>query len=182
MSTRYHLPLRHDEVAKTVLNSHLKKFYPSKEIKFSLEPEYIHERDHREYWWNVPVEKVTKIPHNKPDLIIWNRETNICSIIDCSRPLDININKKVNEKLENYGQLVRNIQIMYPDYKFQVAPIVVGAMGSVSKCLTNYLKMIGFSEKESKVLIRKLVINSITGTAKICKTFLNFSDPFNNFN
>ena len=50
MSTRYHLPLRHDEVAKTVLNSHLKKFYPSKEIKFSLEPEYIHEIDHREYW------------------------------------------------------------------------------------------------------------------------------------
>ena len=42
--------------------------------------------------------------------------------------------------------------------------------------------MIGFSEKESKVLIPKLVIKSITGTVKICKTFLNFSDPFNNSN
>ena len=71
---------------------------------------------------------------------------------------------------------------MYPDYKFQVAPIVVGVMGSVPKCLTNYLKMIGFSEKESKFLRPKLVIKSITGTVKICKTFLNFSDPFNNFN
>ena len=71
---------------------------------------------------------------------------------------------------------------MYPYYKFQVAPIVVGAMGSVPKCLTNYLKMIGFSEKVCKVLIPKLVINSITGTVKIFKTFLNFSDPFNNFN
>ena len=69
---------------------------------------------------------------------------------------------------------------MYPDYKFQVAPIIVGAMGSVPKCLTNYLKMIGFSEKE--VLITKLVIKSITRTVKDCKTFLNFSDPFNNFN
>ena len=68
---------------------------------------------------------------------------------------------------------------MYPDYKFQIAPIVVGAMGSVPKCLTNYLKMIGFSEKESKVLI---VIKSMTGTVKICKTFLSFSDPINNFN
>ena len=71
---------------------------------------------------------------------------------------------------------------MYADYKFQVAPIVVGVMGSVPKCLTNYLKMIGFSEKESKFLRPKFVIKSITGTVKICKTFLNFSDPFNNFN
>ena len=61
---------------------------------------------------------------------------------------------------------------MYPDYKFQVVPIVVRIMGSVPKSLTNYLQMIGFSEKESKVLILKLVIKSM---------FLNFSDPFNNF-
>ena len=55
-------------------------------------------------------------------------------------------------------------------------------MGSVPKCLTNYFQMIGFSEKESKVLTPKLVIKSITGTVKTCKTVLNFSDPFNNFN
>ena len=83
--------------------------------------------------------------------------------------------------MKSYGQFVRNLQIMYPDYKFQVAPIVVAGMGSVQKCLANYLQMIGFSEKESKVLIPKLVIKSITGTMKICKMFLNFSDPFNNF-
>ena len=61
---------------------------------------------------------------------------------------------------------------MYPDYKFQVAPIVVGAIGSVEKCLTNYFQMIRFSEREStKVLIPKLVIKSITGIVKISKTF-----------
>ena len=115
MSARYYFSLRHDEVAKRVLNSHLKKFYPSKEIKFSSEPEYIYERDHREYCWNGSVKTATKVPHNKPDLIIWNRESKICGIIEFSCPLDININKKVNEKLENYGHLVRNLQIMYPD-------------------------------------------------------------------
>ena len=36
--------------------------------------------------------------------------------------------------------------------------------------------MIRFSEKESKVLVPKLVIKSITGTVKICKTILNVSD------
>ena len=89
----------------------------------------------------MSVKIATNVIH-KADSIIQNRETKICSIIEFSCPLGININKKVNEKLENYGQLVQNLQIMYPDYKFQVATIVVGAMGSVPKCLTDYLDQI----------------------------------------
>ena len=41
MSARYYLPFRHDEVAKAVMNSHLKKFYPSKNIILSSALEYI---------------------------------------------------------------------------------------------------------------------------------------------
>ena len=44
----------------------------------------------------------TKIPHNKPDLAIWNKETKLCLITEFSCPLDINIGRKVNEKLETY--------------------------------------------------------------------------------
>ena len=130
----------------------------------------------------MSVKTATKVPHNKPDLMIWDQEAKICSIIEFSCPLDININRKVNEKLENYVPLVRNLQIMYPEYKFQVAPTVIGAMGYVPKCLINYLKMIGFNENESKVLLTKLEIKSISGTVKICITFLNFNDPFHGFN
>ena len=39
-------------------------------------------------------------------------------------------------------------------------------MGYVPKCLINYLKMIGFNENESKVLISKLEIKFILGTVK----------------
>ena len=96
--------------------------------------------------------------------------------------LDININRKVNEKLERYGPLVRTLQIMYSEYKSQVASTVIGAMGYVPKSLINYLKMSGFNENESKVLISKLEIKSISDTVKICKTFLNFKDLFRDFN
>ena len=71
---------------------------------------------------------------------------------------------------------------MYPEYKFQVALIVIGAMGYVPKCLINYVKTIGFNENESKVLISTLEIKSISGTVKICKPFLNFNEPFYYFN
>ena len=42
MSARYYLPLRHDEVAKTVLNSHLKNFCLDKQITPSSDPEFIY--------------------------------------------------------------------------------------------------------------------------------------------
>ena len=34
----------------------------------------------------------------------------------------------------------RNLLVMYPGYKFEIAPIVVGAMGYVPKCLVTYLQ------------------------------------------
>ena len=90
----------------------------------------------------------TKIQHNKPDLVIWNKETKLCSIIEFSCPLDTNIGRKVNKKLETHGPLIQNIQILYPNYKYEVAPIIIGTMGYAPKSLFNYLKMIRFDERE----------------------------------
>ena len=39
MSSRFYLPLRHDEVAKTFLYSHIKKYNPNKKITLSNESE-----------------------------------------------------------------------------------------------------------------------------------------------
>ena len=97
-------------------------------------------------------------------------------------PVKYQQEQKSQRKARNYGPLVRNLQIMYPEYKCEVAPIVIGAMRYVPKCLINYLKMIEFNENGSKVLITKLEIKSISGTVKNSKTFLNFNDPFHNFN
>ena len=77
MSARYYLPLRHDEVSKSVLNSHLKIFRPDKQITLSSDPEFIYKEHPRQYWWNILIKTATKIPHNKPDLIIWNKETKL---------------------------------------------------------------------------------------------------------
>ena len=117
----------------------------------------------------------------------WDREVKLCGIIKCSCLLDINIKRKVNERLENHGLLVRNfrVQIMYPKYKIQVTPIVIGAVRYVPKCLINYLKMNGFNKNMSKVLISKLEIkarNVKKTTAKVCKRLFNFNDSFHDFN
>ena len=74
-----------------------------------------------------------------------------------------------------YGPLIRNMQMMYPKYKFKMIPVVIGALGYVSKHLQDHLEKLGFTNVESRRLIRKLQVASIGGTVKICKTFLNFS-------
>ena len=94
MSSRFYLPLRHDEVAKTFLYSHIKKYSPDKKITLSNESEYIYTEKHREYWWNISIKTASKVPHNKPDLIISNWETKLCTIVEFSCPLDINAIKK----------------------------------------------------------------------------------------
>ena len=78
--------------------------------------------------------------------------------------------------LDVNAPLVRNLQIMYPGYKFEIAPIAVGAMKYVPKCLVTYLRMVGFEGKEIKLLISRMQVKSISGSVKICKTFLDFND------
>ena len=74
-----------------------------------------------------------------------------------------------------YAPLVRNLQILHPGYKFEIEPIVVRAMGYVPKCLVTYLKMVGFEGKYIKLLILRMQVKSISGSVKICKTFLSFN-------
>ena len=116
----------------------------------------------------------TKIPHKKPDLVIWDKENKMCSIVEFSCPADINITQKVNDKINVYGLLIRNLQIMYPQYKFNMIPIIVGALGYIPKCLTSYLQDLGFDENEATVHIMKMQNIVACGTVKICKTFLRF--------
>ena len=59
------------------------------------------------------------LPYNKPDILIWNKETKIFSVIKISCPADVNITQKKNEKLQKYVPLLRNLQMMYNDYKFE---------------------------------------------------------------
>ena len=48
------------------------------------------------------------------------------------------------------------LQILHPGHKFEIAPIVLGAVGYVPKCLVTYLEMVGFDVKAIKLIIRAM--------------------------
>ena len=150
MSVRYYLPIRHDVVAKTVLKALILKIDPTDKFKHQQDPEYVYKVKDCEFWWNLPIKTATKLKHNKPDIVAWDTAGKICKIIEISCPADVNITKKVEEKLNNYGPLIRNLQIMYPHYKFQMVPIVIGALGYVPKCLEMYIHQLGLIRLKQK--------------------------------
>ena len=137
MSARYYLPLRHDQMGKILYISHIQKHFPETKVKHLQEPEYICRVKHMGCWWNITIKTATKILHNRPDLIIWNHEKGVCTVVDFSCPLDLNITKKVAEKKNNYRPLICNMQIMYPNYKFEMISVVIDCLGYIQ----NDLKM-----------------------------------------
>ena len=173
MSSRYYLPMRHDPVAKAVFKSHLKK-HVGEGVQFPNEYEFIEKHGDYEYWWNVPIRTSTKLAHNKPDILIWNKAEKTCAVVEISCPADMNITKKAKEKLDDYVALLRNLQMLYQGYKFEMVPIIVGALGYVPKELKTNLEKLNFNEKEVKSITRKLQTISVSGTVKIMKTFMGF--------
>ena len=176
MSVRYYLPIRDDVVAKAVLKDLILKIDPTNKFKHQQDPEYVYKVKECEFWWNLSIKTATKLKHNKLDIVAWDRAGKICKIIEITCPADVNITTKVEEKLNNYGPLIRNLQIMYPHYKCQMVPIVTGALGYVPKFLEMYIHQLGFNKIETEKLVRKLQNISAFGTVKICKTFLSFHD------
>ena len=53
-----------------------------------------------------------------------------------------------------------------------MVPIVTGALVYVPKCLEMYINQIGFNKTETEKSVQKLQNRSVSGTVKICKTFL----------
>ena len=94
--------------------------------------------------------------------------------IEFSCPSDVNISSKIQEKFNYYVALLRVMQILYRDYRFEVIPIVVGALGYIPKCLFKYMEDLGFKKNEAKRHINTMQRIVTSGTVKICKTFLDF--------
>ena len=91
MSTRYYLPLRHDALAKYILKVIITKNHPNENYRDLNEYEFVKKIGDKEYWWNISIKTATKIPHNKTELVIWDKAKKLYSIVEFSSPADINI-------------------------------------------------------------------------------------------
>ena len=86
-----------------------------------------------------------------------------CSVIEISWPADV-----------KYPPLLRNLQLMYNDCRFEMISITIGAFRFASNDLKISLGNLNFDKKETKSLIRKLQTITVSGTVKIVETIIRF--------
>jgi len=75
------------------------------------------------------------IEARRPDLIVVDKKMRACIIVDVAVPGDCRVHDKEKEKVEKYQELKREIKRLWSLRKVQVVPIVVGALGRVSKSI-----------------------------------------------
>jgi hypothetical protein len=106
------------------------------------------------------------IPNNKPDIIIRDNEKGICTLIDAAIPGHGNVIKKEAEKILKYEDLITEIQRTW-NVKTKLAPVIIGATGTISKSFRKYLSSI-----TGKHDIKEIQKTAILGTAHILRKVL----------
>ena len=77
-----------------------------------------------------------QIDHNKPDIVVLDKQLRSHLIIDIAWPFDTRVRRKEQEKVENYQDLKHEIRRVWKCRELTIIPTVNGAVGTVPKGLT----------------------------------------------
>ena len=168
MSSNLYTTARHNPVAKVILNEVIKEDQQPRIDR----PLPVINTPTKEIWWDKPLQTPNKIEHNRPDIVIWDRNRTTCTIVEVGVPLDFNIASRQRNKADKYMPLISELQQMYPGFKYQVAPIILGALGTVPNRLKEELLKLNIAEDQVRNVIKKLQKTAIIGSIKIMKTFM----------
>ena len=117
--------------------------------------------------WDMTIQCDHYIEARRPDILVVEKESKKALIIDIASPGDCNVGEKESEKIEKYQDLKREIMKLWSLKSVEVIPVVVGALGSVSKKIGQYLEKIGID-----VRIGLLQKTALLGTARILRSVL----------
>ena len=165
------MPVRHNEVCKLIYNALIKLHHPEQRYQI---PTSIWSSESLEIWWDILIKTIPQIPHNRPDIVVWRKHEKTCYIIDICIPLDENIHRQEKEKVDRYTQLKVSLIRLYPQYTYEIVPIVLGATGLVTRSLTEYLKTLGF---DKNALVPKLQLKALTGSMRVMKSAMAMKKP-----
>ena len=117
--------------------------------------------------WDSPIQTDRHIPCNKPDIVIREKTSNKCLMIEVAIPSDYNIQKKTTEKISKYIDLQIECQRMW-NKTVEVISVIVGATGVVEERLKTDLKHI-----PGRHNIHNVQGSAILGTAHILRRALS---------
>ena len=125
---------RHDNVAKKVHWDFCKKNgLEHTEKWYEHVPEGVVENEEVKVLWDINVQCDNVIEARRPDIIVIDKKERKGLIIDIAVPADVRVEEKEREKVEKYQDLKREIGRLWNLKKVEITPVVIGALGSVTK-------------------------------------------------
>ena len=117
--------------------------------------------------WDMNIQCDHVIEARRPDIVVVDKENNKVIIVDIASPWDHRVYEKEGEKIEKYQDLKREIGKLWGIRQQEVVPVVVGALGAVSKRLDTWLDKLGITIRTG--LLQK---TALLGTARILRKVL----------
>ena len=99
-------------------------------------------------------------------IIIINKKTRICKIVDFAVPADHKTNLKESEKKDKYLDLAREIKKLW-NMKVTIVPIGIGALGTITKGLLK-----GLEDLEIGRWVETIQTTALLMTARILRRVL----------
>ena len=116
--------------------------------------------------WDTTIQCDHVIKGRRPDVVV-EKENNKAIIVYTASPWDHRVYEKKGEYIEKYLDLKREIGKLWGIRRLKVVPIVVGAIGVVSKRLDAWLEKLGITIRTG--FLKKTALLS---TARILRKLL----------
>ena len=114
---------RHDTVAKALHWEICKKYgFKSASQWYEHEPESVLENEDWKVLWDFTIQTDRVIQARRPDIVIVDKKSKVCQIVDIAVPGDCRVEIKEDEKIEKYQDLAREISKLWK-VKAKVIPI-----------------------------------------------------------
>ena len=135
--------------------------------RYMHNPAPVLENDSHKLQWDFNIQTDHLIPARRPDLIIINKRKRIWKIVDFAVPADHRINLKESEKKDKYLDLARELNKKLWNMKVTIVPIVIGALGTVTKGLLK-----GLEDLEVSGRVETIQTIALLRTARILRRVL----------
>ena len=160
---------RHDNVAKRVHWELCKKNgLEYREKWYEHVPEGAVENDSVKILWDINIQCDNIIEARRPDIVLVDKNNRICTIIDIAVPADVRVAEKEREKIGKYQDLKREVTRLWNMRKVQVIPVVIGALGSVSKEFEKWTESL-----KIPCITIEMQKTALLGTARILRRVLD---------
>jgi hypothetical protein len=147
------------------------KFNLLKDIQshYIYKPESCLENDNYKLYFDRTVLTDIHIQHNRPDIIILNKQQKQAYLLDIAVPNSHNITQTYNTKINKYLELSVAMRNLWCLEKISILPFIISATGIVPQSLFKNLKILDLDNK----LVVEIQKGILLYSCHIVRKFLN---------